>query len=280
MTTLHTFGCSITQGHALPDIVKPPLTKEEEAELGRESHWSDEHILAPSKFAWPQLLGDKLSLPVENYARRGACFQQIARQCAVESKNIKADDIVIVMWTYFSRLSYQWPSRTAVPLTHLPDPDDNFLTRILPEFNKFFGLSRSENKTVQDHAEQKIAMYIQATTPYTFDPLIMYDRYHNNLVLQTMTDGHLRATGARVIHLSVERQPYLEQLEYARSCLDQSLQNPYVIPNPHDWYPLSVDHESCEVIHDPTLPTTGSDWHPGLERHANFANHIYEKHFK
>ena len=80
--TLHTFGCSITQGHALPDVVKPPLTAEEEAKLGRSSHWSDEHILKPSKYAWPKVLGDRLGMPVENYARRGACFQQIARQCA------------------------------------------------------------------------------------------------------------------------------------------------------------------------------------------------------
>jgi hypothetical protein len=279
LTTLHTFGCSITQGHALPDVIKPPLTLEEEKELGRESHWADEHILAPSKFAWPQVLGDKLGIPVENYARRGACFQQIARQCAVNAPNIKPDDIVVVMWTYFSRLSYQWPARTAVPLTHLPDTDNNFFTKILPGFNKMFGLSKSESTSDQDFAEPRIAMYIQSTINATFDPLIMYDRYHNNLVLQTMTDGHLRATGARVIHLSVEHEPYLDQLEGARQMLDPSLQSPYVIPNPNDWYTMPVDHDSCRIIHDPSIPTTGSDWHPSVEHHSNFANHIYEKHF-
>lgn len=281
MTTLHTFGCSITQGHALPDVVRT-LTAEQEAERqkNQDIHWSDRHILAPSMYAWPKVLGDKLGLPVENYGRRGACFQQIARQCAVAAPKIKPGDIVVVMWTYFSRLSIQWPARTSVPLTHLPMPEKNFMTRILPGFNKFFGLSRSENKnSVGDQAEAKIMMYISRSLEFTFDNLIMYDRYHNNLVLQTMTDGLLRSTGARVIHLSVEHEPYLHQLERARKALDPSLQSPYVIPNPNDWYPLTVDHDSCVVIHDPSLPTAGDDWHPSVQHHINFANHIYEKHF-
>lgn len=277
--TLHTFGCSITQGHALPDVVKPPLTKEEEATLGRKSHWSDEHILKPSNYAWPKVLGNKLNMPVENYARRGACFQQIARQCAVSAKDIKPDDIVVVMWTYFSRLSIQWPARTAVPLSHLPDAKQNFLTRILPGFNKLFGLSQLEIDDPFDETEGKICDYIQSSIGYTFDPLIMYDRFHNNLVLQTMTDGHLRATGARVIHLSVEHQPYIDQLEGARQALDTSLQSPYTIPDPNDWYSLLVDHDSCPIIHDPSIPTTGQDWHPSEQHHINFANHIYKKHF-
>lgn len=279
MTTLHTFGCSITQGHGLPDVVKPPLTAEEEVALGRESHWADEHILKASNYAWPKLLGDKLNLPVQNYAKRGACFQQIARQCAVSAQNIKPDDIVIVMWTYFSRLTLQWPARTAVPLTHIPAPENNFLTRILPGFNKFFGLSQLKEPDPFDETEGKIYNYIQSSINYTFDPLVMYDRFHNNLVLQTMTDGHLRSTGAKIIHLSVEYQPYIDQLEGARQALDTSLQSPYEIPDPNDWYSLSVDHDSCRIIHDPSIPLTGENGHPNVQHHINYANHIYEKHF-
>lgn len=279
MATLHTFGCSITQGHALPDVIRPNLTEEERAEIGKGEHWSDKHILAPSKYAWPQVLADKLGLPVVNHGRRGACFQQIARQCLVAGPSIKPGDTVIVMWTYFSRLSIQWPSRTAVPLTHLPDKQNNFITRILPGFNKFFGLSRAQNVEARDDAEAKIMMHMEGSIRFTFDNLIMYDRYHNLLVLQTMVDGFLRATGAKVIHLSVEHEPYLAQLERAKRALDPSLRSPYVIPDPNDWYSLSVDHDSCVVIHDPSLPTAGDDWHPSVQHHINFANTIYEKHF-
>jgi len=280
MTTLHTFGCSITQGHALPDVVRDPLTTEEEATLGRKSHWSDEHILAPSQYAWPKVLGDTLDIPVNNHGRRGSCFQQIARQVAVAANEIQPNDIVIVMWTYFSRLSLQWPARTAVPLTHLVDHKNSWHTRILPGVNRFFGLSRSDTVSEKDEAEQKIYNHIKHSINYSFDPLTVYDRYHNNLVLQTMTDGYLRATGARVIHLSVEHDSYSDQLEWARSKLDQSLQAPYVIPNPNDWYSLSIDHSSCQVIHDPSIPTTGSDWHPSVTHHNNFANHIHKQYFK
>ena len=277
MPTLHTFGCSITQGHALPDVIRPPLTEQELAALGRPAHWSDEHILAPSDYAWPRVLADKLDMPVVNYARRGSCFQQIARQCAVAGPSIQPGDVVIVMWTYLSRISLQWPARTSVPLTHLVDTGF-WRTRVLPGFNKLFGLSHSDAST--DDVNERIYTYIHNSARYTYDPMGIYDRYHNSLVLQTMTDGFLQSTGAQVIHLSVEPEPYLQQLENAALELDPSLQTPWLIPNPKDWYTLAVDHDLCRVIHDPSIPTTGSDWHPSVEHHANFAAHLHNHYFK
>ena len=76
--------------------------------LGDSFDWNKVHLYQPSDYAWPQVLADKLNVPVINHARRGACFQQIARQCAVAAQDIYPDDIVIVMWTYLSRLSLQW----------------------------------------------------------------------------------------------------------------------------------------------------------------------------
>lgn len=277
MTTLHAFGCSITQGHALPDVIRPPLTYSEIQALGRSAHWSDEHILKPSKFSWPSVLADRLGVNVENYARRGACFQQIARQCAVASPNIQPHDIVIVMWTYLSRVSMQWPARTAVPLTHLVDTSF-WRTRILPGFNKLFGLTPLNNST--NDIDERIYTYIHNSAQYTFNPLGIYDRYYNNLVLQSMTDGFLRATGARVIHLSVEPESYLTQLESAAQDLDPTLQTPYTIPHPDSWYSISVDHLSCRVIHDPSIPTAGSDHHPSVLHHSNFADHVYKQYFQ
>jgi hypothetical protein len=276
MKKLHTFGCSITQGHALPDVVRPPLTTAELATLGRESHWSDEHILKPSAYAWPALLADKLGIAVENHARRGACFQQIARQCAVAADRIQPGDQVVVMWTYMSRVSLQWPARTSVPLTHLVDTSF-WRTKVLPGFNKLFGLSLSPAST--HDIDDRIYTYIHNSSRYTFDPMGVYDRYYNSLVLQAMTDGFLRATGADVIHLSVEPESYLEQLETARQQLDVSLKTPYTIPNPTEWHKMAVDHVSCRVIHDPNIPTAGSDHHPSVLHHSNFAEQVYTQHF-
>lgn len=272
---LHTFGCSITQGYALPDIVQP-LTNQQIKDLGRPVHWTDFHLYKPSEHAWPAQLAAKLNIPVVNHARRGACFQQIARQCAHGAKDIEPSDIVIVMWTYLSRLSLQWPARTSVPLCNLIDPTFGWRTMILPGFNKLFGLSPSP----KSKDDTLIHDYIQASTKAYLDPMGTYNQFYNNLVLQQMTDGFLTATGARVIHLSVEVDSSKQQLEQARQQLDPSLKDPYVIPHPNDWYTIEVDHSSCLVIHDPSIPPAENDMHPSVTHHKNFADHIYELYFQ
>jgi hypothetical protein len=282
MTTLHTFGCSITQGFALPDVVKPvcdsqgqPLTSEQIQQQGLVVRWEDFHLYAASQLAWPQVLADKLNIPVINHARRGSCFQQIARQCAAAS--IQSSDIVVVMWTYLSRISFQWPARTSVPLANIVDTK-TWRTKILPQFNRFFGLSDSDATTTI--ADQQIYEYIHQSAAQTYlDPMGVYDQYYRNLVLQTMTAGFLAHTGARVIHLSVEPESYIDQLESARHQLDPSLREPYRIPNPRDWYDLDVDHTSCRVIHDPTIPPAENDMHPSVLHHSNFAQHIHSRYF-
>jgi hypothetical protein len=280
MTTLHTFGCSISQGFALPDVVKPilndlgqPLTQSELAAQG--ISWSDIHIYAPSHYAWPAVLAQQLNVPHHNYARRGACFQQIARQCAVHAHSIQPSDTVIVMWTYLSRLSLQWPARTAVPFCTVVEPST--WRTIALGFNKFFGLERAVNNNDED---QQIQEYISTATQHTYlDPMGMYDDYYNKLVLQTATDGLLRSTGARVIHLSVESESELDQLSEAQSRLPVSLREPYRIPDPKDWYCLAVDHHSCRVILDPTIPPADNDMHPSVTHHRRFAQHIYSRYF-
>lgn len=287
MTTLHAFGCSITQGHALPDVVKPivddqgqPLTDEQVRSLLAQNlaHWEDIHLYQASDLAWPQVLGNQLGMTVRNSARRGSCFHQIARQCAVAAPDIKPQDIVIVMWTYLSRISLQWPARTAVPLCNIIEPQWGWRTRILPGFNKFFGLSPSKN--TDQHRDTLIHKYIHDTVQYAYlDPMGVYNQYYTSLVLQIMTAGFLKATGARVIHLSVEPESYVLQLEHARSSLDPSLASPYVIPHPDTWYNLDIDHDSCRIIHDPTIPPAENDMHPSVTHHQNFAQHLVQRYF-
>ena len=284
MKKLHTFGCSISQGFALPDVVKPllgqdgePLTEQQCFALGSEFNWEDIHVYAPSKHAWPQVLADQLGVTVENHARRGACFQQIARQCAVAAPTIQPGDTVIVMWTYLSRLSLQWPARTSVPFGNLADPAWDWRT-VIVGFNKFFGLSQSGKH--DSHSDAVIQQYIHNSIRFTYlDPMGVYNRYYNSLVLQTITDGHLRATGARVIHLSVEPESYLDQLEAARLDLDPTLREPYTIPDPADWYTMAVDHASSMVILDPSIPPAENDTHPSVKHHLNFARHLHQRYF-
>jgi hypothetical protein len=282
MTTLHTFGCSISQGFALPDTVKPALdstgrllTNEEVIDRG--IHWSEIHLYQPSDYAWPAVLGRQLGIPVVNHARRGACFQQIARQCAVAFPTIKPQDTVIVMWTFLSRISLQWPARTAVPFSSMVNANWGWKT-VIAGFNKFFGLSDLKNTDSKEN--QQIQQYIHDTVVQQLDPMGVYNRYYNNLVLQTVTDGLLRSTGARVIHLSVELEPVLEQLQQAQRELTASLREPYWIPDPETWYQLQVDYDSCYVIHDPDIPPAENDTHPSVLHHSNFAQHLYQQYFQ
>lgn len=275
--TLHTFGCSITQGFALPDTIRP-ITDQEEARLGRKFHWTDVHLYQPSQYAWPQVLANTLDIPVQNHARRGACFQQIARQVVCAQSSIVSTDTVIVMWTYLSRISLQWPARTAVPFCTMVDPNWGWATRILPGFNSLFGLTPSETNT--ETQDRHIHSYIESLSRQTMlDPMGVFNQYYNNMILQTMTAAALRATGARVIHLSVEPETSLEQLEAARQSLDPSLREPYVIPDPKTWYTISVDHDSCFVIHDPSIPPAENDTHPSITHHKNFADRVYLRYF-
>lgn len=283
MARLHTFGCSITQGFALPDVIAQPLTPEQEQELDRPSHWSDEWLDRASVHAWPQVLADSLDMSVVNHARRGSCFQQIARQCAVAQEDIQQDDTVIVMWTFLGRVSMQWPARTSVPLHHYIDAKKSLSTVLWPGFNKLFGLSASsasaKGSNIVSAVDDELYKFIHDSTNTTFNPLGVYDRYHNSLLLQIMTDGFLRSRAKRVIHLSVETDPYIDQLERAAKDLDPSLQEPWEIPNPRSWYTIPMDHTSCEVILDPSIPTAENDMHPSVTHHKNFAQHVQNRYF-
>ena len=285
MSKLHVFGCSVTQGFALPDVVKPILHPDGTALTDQEIqddptiHWGDIHLYQASDYAWPQVLADQLGWSVVNHARRGACFNQIARQCAVHAQNIPSEDVAIVMWTYNSRMSLQWPQRTTVPLCTEVDTSDGVWRTVTRGFNKLVGLDPARTATTPEH-ETQMQRWIKQSTTYTYmDPRAIWDRYYNNLVTQTLVDGYLSSRGARVIHLSVEPLSALDQLQSAYDALHSSLQAPYNIPDPQDWYNLTVDHTSCRVILDPSIPTAENDMHPSVTHHANFATHLRETYF-
>lgn len=284
MSRLHTFGCSITQGHALPDIVTPvrdsqgrELEPDQVQQLMTEGtvSWEDIHQYQASRFAWPQVLADRLGFPVNNHARRGACFNQIARQVAQHGHTIEPDDVVIVMWTYMSRVSIQWPTRTAVPFCNIADSSWGFRSMVLG-FNRLFGLSNSKKDEHKDTQE-----WIRDTAERVhLDPRGQFDRYYRNLTLQIMTDGYLRNTGAGVIHLSVETESALDQTQRAQQELDDELGKEYTMtPDPREWYTLQVDYNCAPTILDPRIPLAPNDMHPSVEHHSEFARLIERRYF-
>ena len=88
MARLFAFGCSNTQGQALPDTV----TK------------AGKQIDGPSKYAWPQLLGEKLNLSVANLGQGAASNKYICKRML--DTNLRSDDTVVFMWSYFARTCF------------------------------------------------------------------------------------------------------------------------------------------------------------------------------
>lgn len=81
MANLISFGCSYTYGYGLADCPN------------REA--------GPSKFAWPQLVSDKLGMPSINLSKPAAgnaeIFDKVLRYKFVE------DDICMILWSHFVR---------------------------------------------------------------------------------------------------------------------------------------------------------------------------------
>jgi hypothetical protein len=86
MPRLVTFGCSFTYGQGLPDCHIPPNLPGPK----------------PSKFAWPQLLADKLNYECLNYGEFG--FSNLAILDRILNFDFKHGDIICVLWTFKNRM--------------------------------------------------------------------------------------------------------------------------------------------------------------------------------
>jgi hypothetical protein len=89
MSKLITFGCSLTEGAALPDI----WVKDEHGEY---------YTSGPSKFAWPAVLGSKLNLQVDNKGRSGSSNKLIWLE-ALAYKDYSPSDVVVFLWSHMPR---------------------------------------------------------------------------------------------------------------------------------------------------------------------------------
>lgn len=81
MTRLVAFGCSYTYGSHLNDC--PPDS------------------LQPSSFSWPALAAEKLGIAVINCSKPGSSNLEILH--TILNFNFKKDDVVVVLWSMFSR---------------------------------------------------------------------------------------------------------------------------------------------------------------------------------
>jgi hypothetical protein len=99
MSNLFAFGCSHTYGYGLPDVVQYMTGKEiYPTKFGKNYNFG-------SKFAWPQLLANKLNLECYNYGCCGANGKEVVwliTQC-LQHNMIFNKDTVAILWPAFSR---------------------------------------------------------------------------------------------------------------------------------------------------------------------------------
>ena len=89
---LITFGCSNTRGDGLPDMPE-------------DITMSENNDAKSSSFVWPALLGNLLKCDeVINYAIGGNSNKNIAQD--VLNTKFEKNDIVVIMWTYFTRTCF------------------------------------------------------------------------------------------------------------------------------------------------------------------------------
>ena len=106
MNRLVTFGCSHTYGQALPDVWDYENNKEITTQ-------------GPSKYAWSQILSDKLNLECINLGSPGASNKEVWFH--IVNTEFKKSDIVIILWPG----RYRWCIiKDLVPNTAVPIDTD------------------------------------------------------------------------------------------------------------------------------------------------------------
>jgi len=88
MNKLYAIGCSLTYGQALEDCWDPKFKQPTDK---------------PSKFAWPQLLADKLGYECINLSVPGASNKEILFILEKIINDIQNDDLLYIKWSFHDR---------------------------------------------------------------------------------------------------------------------------------------------------------------------------------
>lgn len=95
MDKLYAFGCSLTYGHGLKDC------------WNRRTRTVGDN---PSKYAWPQLLANKLGRECINLSMPGASNKEILYTLEKTIDQISTNDVVYIKWSYTDRHSMIQPN--------------------------------------------------------------------------------------------------------------------------------------------------------------------------
>jgi hypothetical protein len=118
MSRLVAFGCSNTYGEGLDDC------------------WvNNDAGPTPSKFAWPQVLANDLNLECVNLSVPGTSNKQICND--ILNTDFKLTDIVVIMWTFFSRTCFFQDQERSKRITVQDITNKNF-DRSIQKYNNTY----------------------------------------------------------------------------------------------------------------------------------------------
>lgn len=220
------FGCSHTYGEGMPDNYKNGKQVQPYHQM-------------QSKFAWPEVLGKKLGLPVVNYGKGGASNKYACKK--VLDTPLNDIDIVVFLWTYFSRTCF-W------------DEDGN-PKRITPENGYWHNLKkdsvRNDIKFCNTYYKNFFSYYntnIEAYQQINFAKL------------------YLDSKGIKNYHVTCQDLPFTD------------LTSGDTLLNPNTKSQLTAPHwNTVDLRHQPLYDRNALDsHHPSISAHEKIAEDIYK----
>ena len=158
------FGCSNTFGQALPDV----WDYKKNVSISKQG---------PSKYAWPQVLADKLNLECVNLGTPGASNKEVWFH--IVNTEFKKSDIVIILWPGRSRwciIKDLVPSMGSI--THEKSLFVFFVLNsspIIPSFGNFFFISFLKNNS------NALSIFVTGSKPFLFLDLLFSLNFPLNL---------------------------------------------------------------------------------------------------
>lgn len=231
MARLFAFGCSITVGEALPDTVTKAGKK----------------IDGPSKYAWPQLLGEKLNLSVANLGQGGASNKYICKKML--DTNLRSDDIVVFMWSYFARTCFF--------------ENQKHHKRIIPSFQDWRITKGKQLKQIRADLKYCENFYNNYFT--------WYNAFYESYQQINFAKMYLDSKGIANYHTTCESLPYTgiieRQLPWLRFFKENNYtETAFAIPN---WN--TVDLHQIDTYDKGALDND----HPSVDAHKKMAEDIY-----
>ena len=231
------FGCSNTFGQALPDIW---------------DHKKNECIFnqGPSKYAWPQLLANKLDIECVNISKPGASNKEIWYN--IVNTEFKKNDIVIILWSHLNRYCFIQKNNILQLGTWI----------VIDQLRRWC-------------SNQKQRKQAKAFFKHFYDE---YDMLLDFYLRSNHIQSFLQDKVELVKHLTIFKQAGGQEYPKGKQEWGERTFHIPSLPN-FNWNKIKFSPNLCmDDFIEEQYPSNALDgMHPGLETHKEFATSIYNE---